>query len=72
MLAGDAAAASSLADWSPPRLPISGGQLIELGLPEGPSVAKTLKRIEERWIEAGFPRGEAFDNIVRQELKARP
>jgi len=72
LLTGNAAAASNLANWSAPRLPISGGMLIELGIPEGPAVARTLKQIEERWIEAGFPSGHAFDAIVRRELEAPP
>jgi poly(A) polymerase len=42
--------------------------LIERGLKEGPIVARTLKAIEERWVEAGFPRGEAFEKIVAEAL----
>ena len=52
-------------------LPISGGGLIELGLPEGPIVARTLKQIEERWIEAGFPSGDDFDAIVRAAMAGK-
>jgi poly(A) polymerase len=68
LLAGRAADAAAIAGWTAPRLPISGGGLIELGLPEGPIVASTLKQIEERWIEAGFPTGDAFDSLVREVL----
>ncbi len=72
LLAGEAAEASRTADWTPPRLPISGGALIKRGLPEGPLVSRTLRRIEDRWIEAGFPGGEQFDAIVANALaKAR-
>jgi poly(A) polymerase len=60
--------ASKIAGWNAPRLPISGGALIKLGLTEGPVVARTLRRIENRWVEAGFPTGDAFQKIVTEEL----
>jgi poly(A) polymerase len=68
LLAGRPDEAAEIAGWKAPRLPIGGGGLIELGLPEGPIVAKTLKAIEDRWVEAGFPSGEAFERIVKQAL----
>jgi poly(A) polymerase len=62
--------ASEIARWHSPRLPISGGALIKRGLAEGPVVARTLRRIESRWVDAGFPSGETFQNIVTEELAA--
>ena len=59
----------SIAGWHRPRLPISGGALIKRGLAEGPVVARTLKAIEERWIAAGFPTGEPFQQIVEAALE---
>ncbi|NUQ17945.1 MAG: CCA tRNA nucleotidyltransferase [Sphingomonas sp.] len=56
--------AALAANWRAPRMPIGGGALIARGLPEGPVVARTLKTIENRWIEAGFPDGDAFEAIV--------
>ncbi len=47
-----------------PRMPVGGGQLIAKGLQQGPEVAKTLQAIERRWVDAGFPKGEALDLIV--------
>lgn len=47
--------AGPFADWPRPRLPISGKDLIEMGLPPGPQVSKTLAQVEESWIAAGFP-----------------
>jgi poly(A) polymerase len=64
LLAGRASDAARLAGWRRPRLPISGGELIKRGLPEGPVVARTLRSIEDRWLEAGFPTGEEFEEIV--------
>jgi poly(A) polymerase len=68
LLAGQAEAAREIAAWHAPRLPISGGQLIKRGLPEGPVVARTLKAIEDRWVAAGFPTGERFEKIVEDAL----
>jgi poly(A) polymerase len=68
LLAGEAEAAASIARWRVPRLPVSGGDLIARGLAAGPVVAKTLKAIERSWVEAGFPAGQALDEIVRKRL----
>jgi poly(A) polymerase len=38
-----------------PVLPLSGGDLIAMGLPAGPLVARTLQRLEREWVGAGFP-----------------
>ena len=69
LLAGKPAEAHEIAAWVPPRLPISGGRLIARGVPEGPEVARTLKRIEDTWEAAGFPTGEQFDALVEQALR---
>jgi poly(A) polymerase len=68
LLAGDAREAARIAEWRPPRLPISGGALIERGLVEGPIVARTLRKIEEGWLDAGFPGGAEFEAIVSDAL----
>ena len=68
LLDGKANDAAMVAGWTAPRLPISGGALIKRGLEEGPVVARTLRRIEERWLEANFPSGDEFEEIVSQEL----
>lgn len=68
LLAGRPAEASEIAAWKAPRLPISGGSLIKRGLVEGPLVSRTLRRIEDEWIEAGFPEGAQFEAIVSEAL----
>jgi len=68
LLAGHAPQAAQMASWHAPRLPITGGQLIKRGLAEGPLVARTLRRIEDSWVEAGFPQGEDFERIVADAL----
>ena len=69
LLADKDADAAAIIEWKVPRLPISGGALIAGGLTEGPVVARTLKQIEERWIEAGFPPREELREIVQAELE---
>jgi poly(A) polymerase len=72
LLAGRPSDAAGIADWHPPRLPISGGALIKRGLAKGPLIARTLRKIEERWVEAGFPAGDSFQQIVSEELAEAP
>jgi poly(A) polymerase len=68
LLSGKATEASRIAKWHLPRLPIGGGVLIERGLIEGPIVARTLRKIEDRWVAEGFPQGDAFEQIVADAL----
>jgi poly(A) polymerase len=68
LLAGKAEEAARIVGWKAPRLPIGGGALIARGLPEGPIVARTLKRIEDQWVNGGFPTGPDFDRIVTDAL----
>jgi poly(A) polymerase len=68
LLAAQSDDARALAAWEVPRLPISGGQLIKLGVTEGPLVARTLKAIERAWVMEGFPGGEKWENIVADQV----
>lgn len=68
LLAGRAEEAAELSAWPVPRLPISGGQLIKRGVPQGPLVAKTLQEIERQWVAAGFPDGDAFTQMVSKAV----
>jgi poly(A) polymerase len=62
---GDAAA---IRDWTRPRLPMSGGQLVAKGLKAGPEVAKTLRAIEDRWIAEQFPDAARVAVITDEEV----
>jgi poly(A) polymerase len=62
---------STLDKWTRPVFPLKGGALIERGLTPGPTVASTLKAIENEWIGAGFPTGSAFDQIVSQAIPSQ-
>jgi poly(A) polymerase len=58
LLTGDPRAAQwagPLSHYSRPRLPISGKDLIAMGLPPGPAVSRRLGEVEQQWVAAGFP-----------------
>ncbi len=61
------AAVESLAGWTPPRLPLTGGALVARGLAKGPLVARTLRAVEERWIAEGFPDASRVQVIADEE-----
>ncbi len=65
---------AAVKDWTPPRLPISGGTLVARGLDKGPQVAAALRAVEDRWIAEGFPgaarTGEIADAVVAQALRS--
>jgi poly(A) polymerase len=63
---GDPAAAASIVAWERPRLTVSGGTLIQLGLTPGPVVARTMQDIQRRWANDGFPEGEAEQAAIAQ------
>jgi poly(A) polymerase len=50
-----AAHAERLRGWEIPHFALKGGDLIALGLPRGPVVAKTLQELRAAWSAAGFP-----------------
>jgi poly(A) polymerase len=68
LLAGRHEDAAAIIGWKPPRLPIGGGDLIARGVPQGPDVARTLRRIEDAWEAAGFPKGDQFRRLVDAAL----
>ncbi|KQM66839.1 CCA tRNA nucleotidyltransferase [Sphingomonas sp. Leaf16] len=74
LLAGDPTAATTVAAWTRPTLPLSGGALVERGLARGPDVARALRQVEDRWIAEGFPDTERTaaiaDAVVAQALRA--
>ena len=70
LLAGQTADAAAIRNWTPPRLPIGGGELIKRGLKEGPIVARTLRTIDRLWADQGFPDGAAFDALVDEAVRS--
>jgi poly(A) polymerase len=74
LLHDDAAAAATVAGWTRPSLPLSGGALVERGLARGPDVARALRQVEDQWIAEGFPDADRTaaiaDEVVAQALRA--
>ena len=68
LLAGRTADARAIVGWTPPRLPIRGGDLIARGVTQGPEVARKLRQIEDEWEAAGFPSGQEFKQLVDRAL----
>ncbi|WP_242146696.1 CCA tRNA nucleotidyltransferase [Sphingomonas sp. BAUL-RG-20F-R05-02] len=60
--------AQAIGDWQAPRLPVSGGVLVERGVRKGPEVATLLRTIEAEWVRAGFPDKDQLDGIVAAAL----
>ena len=58
----------SVADsWEKPKFSLSGRDVIQAGVPEGPRVGKILSAVEDWWIEGDFT---ADENAVMEKLKA--
>ncbi|MEZ5921387.1 MAG: CCA tRNA nucleotidyltransferase [Parvularculaceae bacterium] len=56
--------------WKAPVFPISGKDIIAAGVPKGPLVARTLKAVEEKWIDANFPPDEQVHAMLADEIKS--
>jgi poly(A) polymerase len=70
LLAGNAKAARRIEHWQRPPFPLSGGDLIAMGLTPGPVVAATLRAVEERWVKEGFPDKSVLDRFAREAVAA--
>ncbi len=56
--------------WDAPQLPVSGGDLVAMGLPAGPKVGVCLNAFEAWWIDAGFPTAPADFELQLAQLVA--
>ncbi len=70
LLAGQPQAAQSIANWAPPRLPLSGGAIVARGIDKGPEVARLLHAIEDQWIAENFPEGDRVTAIADDVVAA--
>lgn len=41
--------------WKPPRIPLTGDEVMAAGVPAGPKVGVILREVEDWWIDADFP-----------------
>jgi poly(A) polymerase len=73
LLSGAAPAdVAALISWERPAFPLRGRDLLEMGLPAGPEVARVLQATERRWIESGFSGDrDHVLAIAREEMERR-
>jgi poly(A) polymerase len=41
--------------WTPPKMPLTGDEVMAAGVPAGPKVGVVLREVEDWWIDADFP-----------------
>lgn len=41
--------------WTPPKLPLTGDEIMAAGVPAGPKVGIIMREVEDWWIDADFP-----------------
>ncbi|MDQ4418857.1 CCA tRNA nucleotidyltransferase [Sphingobium sp. DEHP117] len=57
-----------LSHWNPPVFPLSGRDIIALGISAGPDVAKLLSTSKEQWIAEGFPDANRARAIAQAQV----
>ena len=62
------ASLEQISDWEPPKLPMSGGDIVAKGVAAGPEIARILQTVEARWIAEGFPDANRVDAILSEEI----
>jgi poly(A) polymerase len=40
--------------WAIPAMPVTGGDLVALGMNPGPEIGATLRTLEDWWVASGF------------------
>ena len=44
----------TFSEWEPPRFPVTGYNLIQMGVGKGPLFAKILNGLRQKWKESGY------------------
>ena len=65
------ASIAAIKDWSIPRFPLKGGEIVARGVSAGPEVARILQHIEQRWIDSGFPDRAEVERYLNDEMLHR-
>lgn len=60
----------ALEKWQPPEFPVSGRDIIALGVSAGPDVARLLNAVKEQWIAEGFTKPERAQEIAQSQVVA--
>ena len=63
-------AARHLKNWQVPTFPLTGGAIVARGVRAGPDVARLLRRVEDRWVEEGFPDKARVETIADEVVAA--
>lgn len=63
--------ASPLTHWDIPQFPLKGGEIVARGVSAGPQVARTLRKVEQRWIDEGFPSRTRVLELLDRELSGQ-
>lgn len=74
LLSGDPRAAQwrgPFANWQRPRMPLTGKDIIAMGVPPGPEVSKKLAAVEDRWLAAGLPADREHAAALAREIVGR-
>jgi len=40
--------------WTPPKFPVNGIKLLEMGVPKGPKLAKMINALREKWKDSRY------------------
>ncbi len=56
--------------WSAPEFPLSGADLIALGVRKGPAVGRLLRRLEDEWLKSGFAKSRKSLLVLARRLAA--
>ncbi len=53
--------------WQPAEFPLNGSDLLDIGYEPGPAIGKTLRSLEDKWIDSGFSldRGALLERAAR-------
>lgn len=62
--------ASALQGWDIPTFPLKGGDIVAGGIKAGPAVARTLRQVEDRWIDEGFPDADRARELLEAALRS--
>jgi poly(A) polymerase len=58
-------------NWQPPRFPLTGRDVMQAGVPEGPDVGRILAQVEDWWVDSDFAAGEGACRDRLHQVMAR-
>lgn len=62
---GNERIAKAISEWTPPKLPVTGKDLVDHNLKKGPLFARTLEELRRRWIDSDF---ELSNEELRKQI----